>query len=427
MKTQSIFLALALILPCFFESGQWVRTNLPDTLAVSCLAVSGTNLFAGTSGGVFLSTDIGTSWTAVNTGLTNTSILSLLVSGTNIFAGTGGGVFLSTNYGASWASSSIGLTDPSELNVNALAVSGTNVFAGTNNGVFLSTNNGTIWTAANNGLPRSMWDSTRHVDIICFATKGQNLFAAVNDTSRVFLSTNSGSSWMKINAGLPGYIEALAVSGTNLFAGTINRGIFLSTNNGISWTPTGPALQMNFVPALAVSGTNIFAGTGTYKLGPPSIGVLLSTDIGTSWTTVNEGFPRASWDSTRYVSIRCFATSEQNLFAGTDAGLVRRPLSEMTSVEHSPTNVPTHFSLKQNYPNPFNPSTTIKFELSRASHASLCLYDLLGRELAVLLNEKRNAGVYEVKFDGSNLASGVYFYRLQAGDFIQTKKLVILK
>jgi hypothetical protein len=90
-------------------------------------------------------------------------------------------------------------------------------------------------------------------------------------------------------------------------------------------------------------------------------------------------------------------------------------------------NIPGAFLLAQNYPNPFNPATTIKFELPRASHVALTVYDVLGRQVSVLVNEKKDAGVHEVKFDGSELASGVYFYRIQAGDYVATKKLVLMK
>ena len=90
-------------------------------------------------------------------------------------------------------------------------------------------------------------------------------------------------------------------------------------------------------------------------------------------------------------------------------------------------NTPLRFNLEQNFPNPFNPSTTIKFELPRASQVNLSVYDILGREVSLLVNGKREAGVHEVKFDGSNLASGVYFYRLQAGDFVQTRPVLLLK
>jgi hypothetical protein len=93
----------------------------------------------------------------------------------------------------------------------------------------------------------------------------------------------------------------------------------------------------------------------------------------------------------------------------------------------TPPTQPHSFALEQNYPNPFNPSTSIKFELAKSSDVKLSVYDILGREVSVLVNERRDAGVHEVRFDGSNLASGVYFYRLQAGDFVSSKKLLLLK
>jgi hypothetical protein len=98
-----------------------------------------------------------------------------------------------------------------------------------------------------------------------------------------------------------------------------------------------------------------------------------------------------------------------------------------SSVPPSNPIVPLKFVLHQNYPDPFNPGTTIKFELPGVSHVTLTVYDILGREVSVLVNERKEPGVHEVKCDGSNLASGVYFYRLQAGDFTQTKRLLLLK
>ena len=89
--------------------------------------------------------------------------------------------------------------------------------------------------------------------------------------------------------------------------------------------------------------------------------------------------------------------------------------------------MPKHFVLEQNFPNPFNPTTVVSYQLPVASDVRLAVHDMLGREVSVLVNERRDAGVHEVKFDGSNLASGVYFYRIQAGDFTQTKRLLLLK
>ena len=93
------------------------------------------------------------------------------------------------------------------------------------------------------------------------------------------------------------------------------------------------------------------------------------------------------------------------------------------------TEIPLDFSLSQNYPNPFNPSTIIRFDISGTSAAktSLIVYDILGREVTVLVNEKLTPGGYEVDFDGSNLPSGVYYYKISTGDFSETKRMVLVK
>ncbi len=88
---------------------------------------------------------------------------------------------------------------------------------------------------------------------------------------------------------------------------------------------------------------------------------------------------------------------------------------------------PKEFKLEQNYPNPFNPSTTIKFSIPRASFVTLNIYNILGREVTSLVNEEKTAGSYQIQFDAGSLASGVYFYKIQAGSYIQTKKMILLR
>ena len=89
--------------------------------------------------------------------------------------------------------------------------------------------------------------------------------------------------------------------------------------------------------------------------------------------------------------------------------------------------LPGQYALSQNYPNPFNPATTIRYSISHRSQVFLAVYNTLGQLVATLVQGPQEAGSYEVKFDGSVLASGVYFYRLQAGDFVSSKKLVMVK
>ena len=88
---------------------------------------------------------------------------------------------------------------------------------------------------------------------------------------------------------------------------------------------------------------------------------------------------------------------------------------------------PTELSLFQNYPNPFNPITKIRYELPERSFVTIKVYDLLGNEIMTLVNEEKPTGNYEVTFEGNGLASGIYYYRITAGDYSQTKKMILLK
>ena len=108
-------------------------------------------------------------------------------------------------------------------------------------------------------------------------------------------------------------------------------------------------------------------------------------------------------------------------------GVVYGDTSFITGIKQISSEVPDKFSLSQNYPNPFNPSTTIEFDIPKKGTASLSLYDIAGRLIEVLTNELMSPGRYSVSWDGSNYASGVYFYSLTSGSFIQNKRMVLVK
>ncbi len=115
------------------------------------------------------------------------------------------------------------------------------------------------------------------------------------------------------------------------------------------------------------------------------------------------------------------------VYTGTDNGVWRRPLSEITSVEEHSTTLPSSYILSQNFPNPFNPSTIISYQLPIGGNVTLKVFDILGNEIATLVDEFKPAGKYETEFNAASLPSGVYFYQLKAGDFIETKKMLLLK
>lgn len=110
-----------------------------------------------------------------------------------------------------------------------------------------------------------------------------------------------------------------------------------------------------------------------------------------------------------------------------DGDVYGRFLQPLTGIEDENNMILEKFALFQNYPNPFNPSTTISYQIPKQSNVTLKVFDLLGKEVATLVDEKREAGSYEVKFSGASLPSGLYFYRLQSGLFSETKKLILLR
>ena len=99
----------------------------------------------------------------------------------------------------------------------------------------------------------------------------------------------------------------------------------------------------------------------------------------------------------------------------------------LTGVNETASNTPSNYELNQNYPNPFNPTTNISYSIPKTSKVTLKVFDILGREVQTLINKEQTPGHYTVTFNAQNLASGVYFYQINAGSFIQTKKLMLLK
>ena len=287
-----------------------------------------------------------------------------------------------------------------------LAVSGNNLFAGTlYGGVFLSTNNGTNWTVVNNGLT-----STK---ILALAVCDSNLFAGTDGGDGIYLSTNNGTSWTAVNNGISD-ANTFAVSGTNIFAGSDDGYVYLSSNNGTSWTAVQNNLPRYYIRGLAVSGTNLFVAMD-------GAGVYLSTNKGASWTWAND-------ELTDY-RVWPLAVNETYLFVGTIfSGVWKRSLSDFpTSVTNELNALPKDFTLSQNYPNPFNPSTTINYSLPKEGNVKLTVYNSIGCKVTTIVNDHKPAGNYSVQFNAANLASGIYMYRLESGNYSAAKKLIILK
>ena len=382
--------------PC---KADWVQTNGMDVFTVYSITGNSNYLFAGTQySGIYRSTNNGLNWT--QTSLNNVSVYGLVFSGNTTYAGVLGGVYISNDNGNTWNLSPINTNT-----VFSLAASGNNIFAGTGSGVYLSTNNGINWVQI--GLNNKFVGS--------IITDGSNIFAGT-DSYGVYNSTNNGANWIQTTLNDKS-VYSLAIIGNRIFAGTSVYGVYVSTNNGVIWSQT--ALNNQDVWALSISGNNLFAGTLNNG------GVFLSTNFGMNWIQKNQGFSTVP-------SVPSLFVYNNYIFAGTQGYNVwRRLISDILSINKISTAVPDGYNLYQNYPNPFNPVTKIKFDIqktvvsSKYSVVTLKVFDILGKEIQTLVNEKLEPGTYEVTFVGRNLPSGNYFYKLTAGEYIKTNKMIL--
>jgi hypothetical protein len=194
-----------------------------------------------------------------------------------------------------------------------------------------------------------------------------------------------------------------------MFAVTLT-GVFISDNYGTNWAADNSGLEN--VNCFVVVNDQLFAGTDDN-------GVHRSADGGVTWASFSSGISA----NTRIWSL---AVNSDGIFAGTSSGVWVTTSPTEIKIEKG-NSEPFSFSLKQNFPNPFNPSTTISFTLAKRSFVILKVYDILGREVETLINGEMQAGNHNQLWNAANLSSGIYFYRLQAGLFTETKKLVLLK
>jgi hypothetical protein len=206
-------------------------------------------------------------------------------------------------------------------------------------------------------------------------------------------------------------------------------GVYKSSDGGQSWLASNTGLPSPGSGSAFMDLVIDQRNPDQLRLGMSSVaGELLyrSTNGGTSWISCDSGLPKhGTLFSTVVDSInqRIFLVVQ----ASNDSSGIYTNDSSLTLVEVEQRLTPSSYRLLQNYPNPFNPSTTIRYQLPSRSHVLLEVIDLLGRKVVTLVDGIQEPGEKRATFDGSALASGVYFYRLKAGERIETKKAVLIK
>lgn len=307
--------ALAMVPTCVLRA-QWVQTNGPRNEIlkfggeVTSLVTIGNDVFAGTAtSGVIRSSDSGSSWVAMNNGLSYLGINSLLYSGGVLFAGTsGGGLFFSRDSGGNW---SLFPFIDSNFSVTALDVSGSNIIMATKFGnAYLTSDEGSNWTKIGT-----------LANVSCFTSFGTNLFAGEGDG--VFLSTDDGANWVPTDTGVIG-VNALGVSGSYLFASTYN-GIFFSNNNGENWNVFNGGSAVSHALTFSATGDTLYAGT--------SHGMFLCAFDGISWSA----WSAVSSTGLSNPNVDAILMNKGNLYAGTYGGGVFHSTDNGASwIAHNP-------------------------------------------------------------------------------------------
>jgi hypothetical protein len=224
-------------------------------------------------------------------------------------------------------------------------------------------------------------------------------------------TTNSGNNWTPSISGLYGTSLDIVNQDTLYIA---DRGrVLISTNCGDNWSsrPVGSSATLDCV--------NFVNGKTGWICGDGGL-VKRTTNAGENWYSQNSG------TLARLRTIQILDLN--NLWIAGDSGVILRTTTGgVTFINEYTNEIPSSFNLKQNFPNPFNSQARIEFDVSRAEFVTLKIFDMQGKEISTLVNERLSPGSYEVSFDGSALSSGIYFYRLGVGKNIQTRKMTLLK
>lgn len=364
-------------------------------------------ILVGTLGGaIYKSNTEGTEFTLINEGMNVGFIWSLLVYNGYYFAGTEQGVFMYN--GSSWTL--VGLVG---MDVRSLSAVDGKIYAGVwGGGVYVSSDNGNTWAQLNSEL--LSWSAVQDITVHLSGNFNVELFVATLGNGICF-SPDGGVNWTKLNIDYQFVWSIASTSAGVLFAGTYGDGLYTSNDNGQTWTKVF-GVNAQYIYDITVDlNDNVYIST---LLG----GIFVSTDGGSSFSNAGMGGIGTS-------SVLAFGSSESNssVYVGTSSGSIYRKVGDngVTSVEDE--NVPKEFKLEQNFPNPFNPSTTIQFAVPKAGEYKLVVYNILGQQVAELLNTQLQPGVHNVQFNANQLASGVYIYQLVGDKVNFTKKMVLMK
>ncbi len=447
----------------------------------------GTMYAFGTPGMIYRSTDSGNSWNQVPPNGLFSQVFAASVTNEDMFWVTADSVLIynSTNLGGSWNVVFREYITKEHLN-SVFFTDNINGFACGERGILLrSTNGGSNWIVSNLGTNYSFkdikfvngqtgfisgWNTFPNGVIFKTTNGGGNWQAVYSDTSQLnsihfinsvtgwaagnsgyyLVTTNSGSSWVRSRYENLNIEEICFINSSTGFIGR-NPGLYRTTNGGQNWIQA----SVNQTGSIQYIGNTIFASTRTEN----AYFMLKSTDAGISWQqyqvaggqykeiffaneqtgwlaagnsirkTTNGGanwFNQVTGNNSIYGIKFHFTDENYGWCVGMYGGIMRTTTGGI-GIEPISTEIPQKYELMQNYPNPFNPITKLKFQMPKSGFTKIVVFDVTGREIAIIVNENLKPGTYEIEWDATNIPSGVYFCSLITNEFTQTRKMVLVK
>ncbi len=429
MKTTKQILLIIFIVSLYnsLTFSQWVlQTSGTTTVLLDIDYVTPQNgglaVACGSNGNVYRSSNGGANWTEISTGISSQlSDIEFTDINTGYSAGSSGKIIKTTNGGLNWSVQSTDSTNSFTciwfVNSATGFISGTN----TSSAVILkTTNSGVNWN------PCAVVTQSNSLQSVFFIDASSGWSVGYNGTTflgSILRTTNSGASWQDM------FVSSQPNLFIDIFMNNSNEGFTSSSVNISKTTNGGSSLSPSFVPANTQLDLEFVNATTGYSCGAPGL-IYKTTNGGVNWSqqaAPGGGVPLRTVSMIGDTGFVC--GSNGTILKTTNGGQMP------TGLISNGNEIPSGYSLSQNYPNPFNPETKINFSVpllrgvseGRSVFIKLAIYDMLGRQAALPVNESLAPGKYSIDFNASSLLSGTYFYRITAGTFNETKKMVLIK
>lgn len=382
---------------------QWNRAiGIGDRFVYSIRKIDN-YLFAATDSGVYRSTD-GINWQMRINGMDTNELNTreFYKNGIILYAASMAGLYVSTDYGNNWQLTSY--PHPNNPAISVFAINNIILASTTGGGLYSSSDSGATWTPITGD---HFWK---------YAMINRKLFAST--WQDVSVSLDTGNTWQSTNFNVFAY-DLLNVNDT-LLVTAFSNGIAQTPSGTINWSYVNP-LQINYAFEFATKADTIFVCSAD------SIYYFKNRNVRAERLSLNRlnVFPDNKL-STIEISNNLLIVGTENSNTLLGKGVWYCPLSQIVTVDDNENNV-NKFHLNQNYPNPFNLTTTIRFSIPHAEYVILKVYDILGREIVTLMNDELSAGEHTIVFYAKDLASGIYFYRLNTATSSLVKSMEIMK